>query len=126
MRTINTGLLTDKEGIGYRIRRSQQYSDGGWVGIFRRHLEEPDPSLSGAKNFYMTPFVCHVTGANADASLVDVGYAIPSRRCLNASNCFRPPQPAYWLGADDPRINLPEITLQLPNYSILNGFRGGA
>lgn len=85
------------------------------------------PKTSGAKNFYMTPFVCHVTGANANASPVDVEYAIPPRRCLDPTNCnFGPRQPAYWLGADDQRINMPEVILQSPNYSILYGFREGA
>jgi hypothetical protein len=45
------------------------------------------PKTSRAKNFYMTPFVCHVTGANANASPVDVEYAIPPRRCLDPTNC---------------------------------------
>ena len=85
------------------------------------------PKSSGAKNFYMTPFVCHVTGANPDASPVDVEYAIPPRRCLDTTNCnFGPRQPAYWLGAEDARINMPEVNLQSPNYSILYGFREGA
>jgi hypothetical protein len=85
------------------------------------------PKTSGAKNFYMTPFVCHVTGAKANASPVDVDYAIPPRRCLDPTNCnFGPRQPAYWLGADDQRISMPEARLQPPNYSILYGFREGA
>ena len=84
------------------------------------------PKNSGAKNFYMTPFVCHVTGADADASPVDVEYAIPPRRCLDPTNCnFGPRQPAYWGGTGD-HINMPEVTLQSPNYSILYGFREGA
>jgi len=74
----------------------------------------------------MTPFVCHVTGAYADASPVDTEYAIPPRRCLDPTNCnFGPRQPAYWGGAGN-HINMPEVTLQLPNYSILYGFREGA
>lgn len=84
------------------------------------------PKNSGAKNFYMTPFVCHVTGANADASPVDVEYAIPPRRCLDPNNCnFGPRQPAYWLGTGD-HINMPEVISQSPNYSIIYGFREGA
>ena len=45
------------------------------------------PKNSGARNFYMTPFVCNVTGARPDASPVDVGDAIPARRCLNPTRC---------------------------------------
>jgi hypothetical protein len=85
------------------------------------------PKTSGTKNFYMTPFVCHVTGTKANASPVDVKYAIPPRRCLDPTNCnFGPRQPAYWLGANDQRINMPKVNSQSPNYSILYGFREGA
>ena len=45
------------------------------------------PKNSGAKNFYMTPFVCHVTNANMDASPIDYDYAIPPRRCLDPKLC---------------------------------------
>ncbi|KAL3780846.1 hypothetical protein ACHAW5_000840 [Stephanodiscus triporus] len=84
------------------------------------------PKNSGTKNFYMTPFVCHVTNAKAGASPVDVEYAIPPRRCLDPTNCnFGPRQPAYWLGTGD-HINMPENTLQSPHYSIRYGFREGA
>ena len=44
-------------------------------------------SGSGLKNFYMTPFVCHVDGASPNASPVDVEYAIPPRRCLDPTLC---------------------------------------
>lgn len=44
-------------------------------------------SGSGLKNFYMTPFVCHVEGASPTASPVDVEYAIPPRRCLDPTLC---------------------------------------
>ena len=79
------------------------------------------PKNSGAKNYYMTPFVCHVTGANMDASPIDYDYAIPPRRCLDPTLCnFGPRQPAYWLGTGD-HINMPENTSQSPSYSILYG-----
>jgi hypothetical protein len=69
----------------------------------------------------MTPFVCHVTGANMDASPIDYDYAIPPRRCLDPTLCnFGPRQPAYWLGTGD-HINMPEDTSQSPSYSILYG-----
>lgn len=75
----------------------------------------------------MTPFVCHVEGASRTASPVDVEYAIPPRRCLDSTLCsFGPRQPAYWLGAKDPKINMPEDNMQSPNYSIIYGFREGA
>ena len=45
------------------------------------------PKNSGARNFYMTPFVCHVTGANMDASPNDYDYAIPPRSCLDPKLC---------------------------------------
>ena len=45
------------------------------------------PKNSGARNFYMTAFVCHVTGANMDASPIDYDYAIPHRRCLDPKLC---------------------------------------
>jgi hypothetical protein len=84
------------------------------------------PKNSGAKNFYMTPFVCHVTGADPAASPVDVAYAIPPRRCLDPNNCnFGPRLPEYWLGQGS-QINMPENNLQSPHYSILYGFREGA
>ena len=72
----------------------------------------------------MTPFVCKVTGAKANASPVDFDYAIPPRRCLNPENCFFGPRnPMYWLG--DQR-NMPENTIQSPHFSIRYGFREGA
>jgi len=84
------------------------------------------PKNSGAKNFYMTPFVCHVEGAEPDASPVDIDYAIPPRRCLDPEICnFGPRQPLYWLGAGE-QINMPENNLQSPHYSIVYGFREGA
>eukprot|EP00592_Proboscia_alata_P006316 CAMPEP_0194360102 /NCGR_PEP_ID=MMETSP0174-20130528/7397_1 /TAXON_ID=216777 /ORGANISM="Proboscia alata, Strain PI-D3" /LENGTH=693 /DNA_ID=CAMNT_0039131389 /DNA_START=19 /DNA_END=2097 /DNA_ORIENTATION=- len=86
------------------------------------------PKNSGSKNFYMTPFVCRVTGANHNASPVDVGYAIPPRRCLDPINCggnFGPRRPMYWLGSGE-LINMPEGNTQSPNYSIRYGFRDGA
>jgi hypothetical protein len=56
----------------------------------------------------MTPFVCHVTGANANASPVDIDYAILPRRCLDPTNCnFGPRQPLYWLELGY-QINMPE------------------
>ena len=74
----------------------------------------------------MTPFVCHVMGADADASPANVEYTIPPRRCLDPTNCnFWPRQPAYWLGMGD-HINMPKVTSQSPNYSILYGFHEGA
>ena len=84
------------------------------------------PKNSGTKNFYMTPFVCTVTGARRNASPVDVEYAIPPRRCLNPENCnFGPRQPLYWLGTGK-QINMPEAKMQSPHYSIRYGFREGA
>ena len=84
------------------------------------------PKNSGDKNFYMTPFVCKVTGARADASPVDTALAIPPRRCLDGRNCaFGPRQPLYWLGAGH-EINMPENQKQSPHYSIIYGFREGA
>ena len=84
------------------------------------------PKNSGTKNFYMTPFVCHVTNAASNAKPVDFEYAIPPRRCLDPKNCnFGPRNPLYWLGNGD-QINMPENIFQSPHYSIRYGFREGA
>ena len=84
------------------------------------------PKNSGTKNFYMTPFVCHVTNANTNASPIDFEYAIPPRRCLDPKKCnFGPRNPLYWLGNGN-EINMPENILQSPHYSIRYGFREGA
>lgn len=86
-----------------------------------------NPKNSGAKNFYMTPFVCNVVGADPNASPVDVQYAIPPRRCLDPKNCnFGPRQPMYYLGEASSEINMAEPNHQSPHYSILYGFREGA
>lgn len=85
------------------------------------------PKNSGLKNFYMTPFVCKVTGAVGN-SPVDVTRAVPPRRCLDPINCgynFGPRNPMYWLGSGS-QINMPESTRQSPHYSIRYGFREGA
>ncbi|KAL7538820.1 hypothetical protein ACHAWF_010088 [Thalassiosira exigua] len=85
-----------------------------------------NPKNSGLKNFYMTPFVCSVTGADPNASPVDVAHAIPPRRCLDPENCnFGPRQPMYYLGTGD-EINMAEPINQSPHYSIMYGFREGA
>jgi hypothetical protein len=86
-----------------------------------------NPKNSGTKNFYMTPFVCNVTGADPNASPVDVKYAIPPRRCLDPENCnFGPRQPMYYLGEASSEINMAEPNYQSPHYSIMYGFREGA
>jgi hypothetical protein len=73
------------------------------------------PKNSGAKIFYMTPFVCHATNANTNASPIDFEYAIPPRRCLDPSNCnFGRRNPLYWLGNGD-EVNMPENILQAPH-----------
>ena len=79
-----------------------------------------EPKNSGTKNFYMTPFVCDVTGADPNASPVDIEYAIPPRRCLDPTNCnFGPRNPMYYLGEESDEINMAEPEYQSPHYSIL-------
>jgi len=82
-------------------------------------------SIGGSDQMYMSPFVCNVINARANARPVDVARAQPPRKCRNPTRCTQGPRnPMYWKNLEG--NNMPEQGHYAPTYSILYGFAEGA
>lgn len=80
-------------------------------------------SIGGSDQMYMTPFVCHVTGATNTHA---IGRPRAPVNCeSNPAKCVQGAKnPMYWKNKEG--NNMPEPGQFAPTYSTMYGFREGA